>query len=192
MQVNGVSANQASGQNFGHVIKTRFFVVQPDRTKVQIQHQDTIKFLAKRLCFHLTQPEKAKKGRIDRVSRELGEFDKHYKAFPVLRRIMNFNRSYDNCFYLLTGWDAETINCFAHTLEKQNKKANIINKHWEAVRDNSRRIIDMDGDELSLNIYFDYRRNSKTGENAFFLNSLNVVKEKFMQFPYRGRNENLP
>lgn len=192
MQVNSVSVNNNSGQNFGQVIKTRFFVIQPNKTKSQIQNRETIEFLSKRLCFHLSHPEKAEKGKIERISKEFGEIDTHYKKLPLVRRVMNFKKAYDNSFYLITAWDAESINCVAHTFNKENKKANIMKRHWDAVKDHSRRIMNEDGDELSLNIYLNYRPNSKTGEYTYYFDSLNVIEEKKMQFPYRGRNENLP
>lgn len=204
MRINGLNSvnyTPSAGQNrqepaFGHVIKTRFFEVLPDGSKAQVQDKDLLKELAKRLAFHLTLPERQKKGRLPQVAKFLGDFDGDYQGMPLVRRIFNFNRYYDNCFYLITGKDADTIDAFAQTYHGADKKSRIIDKHWEMVRDKKLRIKDEDSEELALNIYLSRGEvNPKTGKPQYFISQskgLNIVKERLMHFPYRARNENLP
>ena len=63
MRVDSINSYNSQPQ-FGHVIKTRFFEVLPDKSKTQIQDVDTIKTLCKRLTYHLGCPHRTRKDRI--------------------------------------------------------------------------------------------------------------------------------
>lgn len=193
MRVEGVnSITQSKSQpSFGHVIKTRFFEVLPDNSKAQIQEIPLIKSLTKRLTYHLSCLYRERKDRIDKLSEFLSKVDSDYAFEPMIRRIFNLNRPYDNCVYLITGQDAVSLNQFARTSTGLDKKSQLIKQHWQLIRNQERRLQDKDGQELALNIFLRAGKNSKTGENCYFLKDVVLVNERYMHFPYRARNENL-
>jgi len=141
MQVNSVNSysyNMSVNKQqptFGRVIKSRFFEVMPDGSKKQIQDIDTLKQLCKRLTYHLSEPWKEKKNRIGFLSKFLKKVDSDYDKTPIVRRIFNFNRPKDHCFYLITGDDVNRLNWTAFVENGADKKNKIIEHHWKVVRD---------------------------------------------------------
>ena len=181
--------NKNSNVNFGAVIKTRFFQKVSEDTWKQIQDVDDIEFLAKRMVYHISDPWKNKKNRCNVIGDSLRAADRDFRTMPCVRKILNLNRWYDHCLYFITGNDAASINWSAFTLkENKTKKKQIIERHWELVRDNSKRIYNDNKEEISWNIYFEKRQNSKTNKEEYYFCGTQFMKEKFLNFPYRLRN----
>ncbi len=181
-----------SKQNFGSVIKTRFFEKCADNTWAQIQDVDTIQFLAKRMIHHLSEPWKNKKNRCEALGDSLRAADGDFRVMPCVRRIFNFNRWYDHCLYFITGKDSAALNWSAFTIkEGKNKKSQIIERHWELVRDNSKRIYNNQKEEVAWNIYFEKLKNPKSGDFDYYYCGNQFMLEKYLHFPYRLRNGKL-
>lgn len=190
----GANQQPAQKQNFGRVIKTRFFKLMPDGTKSQIQDKDTLTFLCGRLCYHLRHPEGKNEKPFNWIPQALTKWDSDFKTLNNLRRIFNYNKSYDHCMYLITGRDAVDIENVARNFQGNgnDRKAMVIEKHWQKIRNNALRLQDDNQNELSLNIILRPFLNSKTQEENYSIKEMNLVQEKYMQFPYRRRGENLP
>lgn len=188
---NQIPVDKRNQQNFGHVIKTRFFEVLPDGAKTQIQDIDTIKSLCKRLTYHLSSLHSPRKGRLDKVPEFFAKVDNDYAKNPLIRRIFNFNKPYDHCFYLITGKDAAALENFARTTESHNRKSKIIENHWKLVRDSGKRMYDESFEELALNIFLARGKHPKTQNDCFFFRGFKLVQERLMHFPHRLRGENL-
>ena len=196
MQIGGLNSfnnysQQPRQQNFGRVIKSRFFEVMPDGKKRQIQDMDTIKTLCGRLTYHLSEPWKEKKNRLNYLPETLKQIDSDYEKLPIIRRVFNFNRPKDHCFYLITGSDAASINRSAFIESGVDKKSKIINQHWKQVRDNSKRLYDVAKKELALNIYLKKCINPKTKKEQMYLSGVELIREEKLQFPYRLPGEDL-
>lgn len=179
------SINNNSQPQFGHVIKTRFFEVLPDKSKTQIQDVDTIKTLCKRLTYHLGCPYRNRNDRIHGLGEMLTRNDNDFAHDTSLRRIFNFNRPYDRCVYLITGQDAVSLNRFARETDSVNRKKQIMESHWKLVRDGERRLKDKNSNELALNVFL------RRGDKGFFFRAAEFVQERLMHFPYRLRGANL-
>ena len=196
MQVNSVSVNNqnrisVSQPQFGRIIKSRFFEVMSDGSKKQIQDMDTIKTLCGRLTYHLSEPWKEKKNRLNKLPEFLRKVDSDYERMPIVRRIFNFNRAKDHCFYLITGQDAASLNWKAFVEKGADKKNKIINHHWRLVRDNSKRLYDSNKKELALNIYLKKCFNPKTKKEQMYLSDVELMREEKLQFPYRLPGEDI-
>ncbi|MCM1010298.1 MAG: hypothetical protein NC390_05430 [Fusobacterium sp.] len=190
MRVDSVNRNNIP-PTFGHIIKTRFFEVLPDSSKVQIQDMDEVKTVCKRLCYHLSQPQKTKKNRLDVIPQFLSKYDNDYAATPLVRRMFNFNRAYDRCVYLFTGKDAVSIAEKARVDNHSAKKRQIIEHQWGLVRDSKRRLQDSNSEELALNIFLRPKVDEKTGEKVYFFKQMQLIQERLMHFPHRLRGANL-
>lgn len=196
MQVNSVSVNNqnrisTNQPQFGRVIKSRFFELMPDGSKKQIQDINTIKTLCGRLTYHLSEPWKYKKNRAQILPDFLRKIDYDYSIMPTVRRIFNFNKPKDHCFYLITGNDAASLNRTAFIEKGADKKKKIIERHWQLVRDNQKRLYDKENKELSLNIYLKNCFNPKTKKDQMYLNGIELIREEKLQFPYRFPGEDL-
>ncbi len=201
MRINGLTAGnippvsvlpeQNSRQNFGHVIKTRFFEVLPDNSKAQIQDIGLIKKLCRRLSYHLCEPWKEKKNRITGLVDYLRTVDSDYARMPLVRRVINSNRQKDYCFYLITGDDAAVIEKFASTIKSPDKRSQLIERQWELVRDSKRRIYNRKSDEVALNIYLVNKTNPKSKKEQFYFRGIEMTLEKFFHYPYRVKGGNL-
>lgn len=190
MRVDSVNRNNIQ-PTFGHVIKTRFFEVLADGSKSQIQDIEIIKPLCKRLTYHLGCIHRMRSDRIDSLPQVLSKKDKDYAFDTSIRRLFNFNRPYDRCLYLITGQDAVSLNRFARTVSGHNKNSQIMEKHWELVRDGQRRLRDEKTNELALNVFLKRGKNQKTGEECFFFRAAEFIQERLMHFPHRLRGANL-
>lgn len=177
--------------SFGHVIKTRFFEVRPDGAKAQIQDVDTIKSLCKRLTYHLGCPYMNRKGRIGALGEILTKADDDFARDTSIRRIFNFNRPYDRCLYLITGQDAVSLNRFARETDSVNRKKQIMQNHWNFVRDSQRRLKDENSEEMALNVFLRRGKNPETQEDCFFFRAAEFIQERLMHFPHRLRGANL-
>lgn len=192
MRVENIKSNNYNVQPaFGRVIKTRFFEVLPDNSAAQIQEHDLIKSLCKRLTYHLGCVYRNRKDRLHDLPAMLAKADKDYAYEPSIRRIFNFNRPYDNCFYLITGPDAVSLEHGARAATGSKKNANIIENHWKLVRDSSKRLCDENKEELALNVFLRKGKHPKTQEECFLFRTAKFIQERFMHFPYRLRGENL-
>lgn len=89
MRVENVKSNNYNFQPaFGRVIKTRFFEVLPNNTAAQIQDQELIRSLCKRLTYHLGCVYRNRKDRVHDLPALLSKMDSDYAYEPSIRRIL--------------------------------------------------------------------------------------------------------